>query len=256
MIGGNYAYILTSIVGDTGIHIFDLTNPIAPVEVGFFDGPSIDYLTVKGDYVYFTDLTGLHILNVSNPAIPIEIGFYRLARTSGVLAVTDNYVYNANGDWGLMVFQVASPTAATIPTSGGSLTPTSDQTSYIFSPGTFNATTVVTHTARLPGNGQPQNGLVPIRHYFDVVAVNSDTGQPVQPTQPYSITLHYTNAELGPAIEGTLALYEWNGTAWVKEPSSAVNPTTNTLTAQPTHFSLWAALAETQRTYLPIVDNR
>lgn len=60
-------------------------------------------------------------------------------------------------------------------------------------------------------------------------------------------------AELPPVIEQTLALHTWDGSQWVAEPSSSVDPATNTITATPNHLSLWAVLGETHRIYLPLV---
>ena len=42
----------------------------------------------------------------------------------------------------------------------------------------------------------------------------------------------------------TLALYYWDGTQWVKEPSSVVDVNANTVKAIPNHFSTWAVLGE------------
>jgi hypothetical protein len=97
--------------------------------------------------------------------------------------------------------------------------------------------------------------LAGIGHTFEVTAIYSDTGQPAQlaPGQTYTITVHYTDAEKGPVIEGTLALYYWDGNKWVKEPSSVVDPANNRVTARPNHLSLWAVLGETRRVYLPLV---
>jgi hypothetical protein len=94
-----------------------------------------------------------------------------------------------------------------------------------------------------------------IGHTFDVTAVYSDTGQPAHlaPGQTYAVTVHYTDAEKGPAIEDTLALYAWDGSQWVKEPSSAVDPVAKTVTATPDHLSLWAVLGETRWVFLPLV---
>lgn len=57
-----------------------------------------------------------------------------------------------------------------------------------------------------------------------------------------------------PARESTLALYAWDGSQWVKEPSSAVDGAANVVTATPDPFSLWAVLGETCRVYLPLVN--
>ena len=143
-------------------------------------------------------------------------------------------------------------TSALIPTEGGTLSSTFSSTSYAFAAGTFTDTAIVTHTvafADVPSYGE----LVSIGQAFDITAVYSSTGQAAEPAFPYTITVHYTDDEKGPAIGDTLAVYSWDGDEWVKETSSVVDAQDNTLTATPSHFSLWAALGETRRGFLPLV---
>ena len=64
--------------------------------------------------------------------------------------------------------------------------------------------------------------------------------------------MHHTDDEKGPAIEGTLALYRWDGSQWVKELSSVVDVDANTVTATPDRLGLWAVLGETRRLFLPV----
>ncbi|MFQ5813915.1 MAG: hypothetical protein ACE5I2_12135, partial [Anaerolineae bacterium] len=99
----------------------------------------------------------------------------------------------------------------------------------------------------------PTGPLTGIDHFFEVSAVYGSTGQPAQPTRSYTVTVGYTDAEKGPAIEDTLALYSWDGSQWVREPTSVVDTDNNTVTATPEHFSLWAVLGETRRMFLPVV---
>jgi hypothetical protein len=96
--------------------------------------------------------------------------------------------------------------------------------------------------------------LMSIGHNFQVTAVYSSAGQPAQPTQPYTLTIQYTDAEKGTAIENTLALYYWDGSQWVKESSSVLDIAANAITATPNHFSLWAVLGETRRIFLPLIN--
>jgi hypothetical protein len=63
----------------------------------------------------------------------------------------------------------------------------------------------------------------------------------------------YTDAEKGAAIESTLGLYSWDGSQWVREPTSSVDAVANRLTATPDHMTPFAVLGETKRVYLPIV---
>nr|HID14648.1 hypothetical protein [Anaerolineae bacterium] len=146
------------------------------------------------------------------------------------------------------------PVAGTIPTSGGLLVASGIVLN--FPPDTFTDTAVVTHTARSPGDApSPGDNLTGIGHFFDVDAVYRSTGLPAQPAsgKSYTVTISYSDAEKGPAIESTLALYYWDGGQWVKEASSQVDTANNTVTAAPNHLSLWAVLGETRRVYLPLV---
>lgn len=167
-----------------------------------------------------------------------------------------HYVWDTGPYQGLLVadsvFEVKPiATSAVIPTSGGVLTSTFDSISYAFGDSTFTDTVIITHTVRLasiPSIGE----LVSAGRFFDITAVYSSTGQPAQPTQPYTITIAYVVSDL--VIEDTLALYTWDGDQWVKDPSSVVDIQTNTLVATPSHFSLWAVLGEARRAvYLPLV---
>jgi hypothetical protein len=44
-------------------------------------------------------------------------------------------------------------------------------------------------------------------------------------------------------LKGFLYSY-WDGSAWVKEPTSLVNVVINTISATPNHFSQWAILTQ------------
>jgi hypothetical protein len=167
--------------------------------------------------------------------------------------VAGNYIYVRQISTALLILWFAPATSASVPVGGGALTSLSDNTAYTFPAGTFTETVVITHTARFPGNAPAFGSIIDIGHVFEVTATYGSTGQSAQPTQPYTVTVQYTDVEKGPAIENTLALYWWNGSQWVKEDSSVVNAVTNTITARPNHFSLWAVLGETKRVHLPLI---
>jgi len=212
-------------------------------------------VAVAGNYAYVADGYGLRIINVSNPASPTEIGYYDTPGSAYDVAVSGNYAYVADGAGGLFTLWFSPPVSDVIPTSGGTLVSPADTTTYTFPSDTFTSTVVITHTALYPGSLPSTGDLVGIDHAFEVTAVYSDTGQPAQPTtgKTYTVTVQYTDAEKGPAIESTLALYYWDGSDWVKEPTSVVDTVNNTVTATPDHFSRWAVLGETRRVYLPLV---
>jgi oligopeptide transport system substrate-binding protein len=174
--------------------------------------------------------------------------------SASVLAVKPylERTYGAGGSIDIATWRITR-VSGEIGTGGGSLTSYHGDTTVQIPAGAITDTIVITHTPAyiLP----PGGNLTGIGHEFDVTAVYSSTGQPAQlaPGQTYTITVHYTDAEKGPAIENTLALYYWDGSGWVKEPSSEVDVAANTVTARPNHFSLWAVLGETRRVYLPLV---
>ncbi len=160
--------------------------------------------------------------------------------------------YAAGGEFDIATWRITRVIGEIGP-EGGSLTSYHGDTTIEIPAGAITDTIVITHT---PAYGMPPEGnLTGIGHVFDITAVYSSTGQPAQlaPGQTYTITVQYTDAEKGPAIENTLALYWWDGSDWVKEPSSVVDPANNIVTAMPDHFSLWAVLGETRRVYLPVV---
>ena len=141
--------------------------------------------------------------------------------------------------------------SSVITSSGGVLTSTFDSTVYLFPPGTFTDTVQITHTTTFSSTSS--SSLDGIGHSFDMAAVYSGTGQAAQPTQPYTVTVQYTDEQKGAVNESTLAFYYWDGNQWVKEPASTVDVDSNKVTATPSHFSAWIVMGEIRRVYLPII---
>jgi hypothetical protein len=140
-----------------------------------------------------------------------------------------------------------------IPPEGGVLSSPVDTTDYTFPSGTFTDTVVITHTPLspvvLPGFGE----LTGAGHFFSLDATLD--GQPVQPSQPYTMTISYTDAELGFVMEDSLGLYYWNGYTWMAEPSAMLDTLNNTIIATPDHFSFWAVLGIPYKLiYVPIIS--
>ncbi|MGB9872429.1 MAG: peptide ABC transporter substrate-binding protein [Anaerolineae bacterium] len=186
---------------------------------------------------------------VETDAVMIPLYYY-----ASVVAIKPylERTFAAGGEFDISTWRITRVSSAIGP-GGGSLTSYYGDTTIQIPAGAITDTIVITHT---PAYGMPPGGnLTGIGHVFDVTAVYSSTGQPAQiaPGQTYTVTVRYTDAEKGPAIENTLALYYWDGSTWVKEPSSVVDTVNNTVMATPNHFSLWAVLGETKRIYLPLV---
>jgi Leucine-rich repeat (LRR) protein len=162
-----------------------------------------------------------------------------------------------------------SPVSATIGPAGGTLSSEGDSTTYSFAPGTFGSSAqavlavagnvTVTHAPKQAEAAPPTGNLVGIRHFYDVSARDA-SGQSVQPLLPYTVTIAYGPVDLAynRAIESTLALYLWDGTAWVQEPTSQLDAAADTVTATPNRFCTWAVLGEAmpgRKLYLPLLTH-
>ncbi len=143
--------------------------------------------------------------------------------------------------------------SAAIGTGGGSLASYSGDTTVQVPAAAFPEAVTLTYS---PAYGRPPGAdQIGIHHVFDLTAVYTSSGLPasLSPGQTYTIRVHYTDAEIGSAIENTLALYYWDGSQLVKEPSSVVDTAANQVTATPDHFSRWAVLGETIPLFLPLI---
>jgi peptide/nickel transport system substrate-binding protein len=132
----------------------------------------------------------------------------------------------------------------------------SDTVNLTYTPWVVSDTVNLTYT---PWVVAKKSGLADIGHAFELTAVYSDTGGEAQPTpgRTYTVTVTYADVEAETAKEETLALYWWDGSQWMKEPSSTVETTSNVVTAHPERFALWAVLGENRLDdfiYLPLVS--
>lgn len=151
----------------------------------------------------------------------------------------------------LMKWWLIDTSTAEIPPEGGELTSPNLDITLEFPAGTFTATVVVTYTQE---SAVPTGDLDGIGSFFSLTATLKQTGQPIfQCNQPYTVTVSYSEGELGLVNEDTLALYWREGDQWSKEPTSTVDENKNIVTATPNHMSLFAVLGETERVYLPLI---
>jgi hypothetical protein len=272
----NHVYVTFHERGEdlVGLEIVDVTDPRAPEQAGLYLlsdwvertrwGEAYIDVYVASGYAYLAWYHiclpacdgGLRIVDVSDPAAPADVAFYNLGRAvaRSVFRVGAS-VYLSGGGTGLYVFRFAPPTSATIGPDGGSLTSPIDDTTYTFPAGAFSDSVTVTHTILQPSEVPPTGPWMTVGHIFRVEAMYDDTGEAAEPAQPYTVTVVYKDAERGPAIETSLALYYWDSDSvqWVAEPTSEVNSESNTVTATPDHLRLWALLGGTHRFYLPLL---
>lgn len=114
---GNYLYVVevaSEPTGFEGLHILDISNPTAPVEIASFETDETFKLvdvTVAGNYAYLVGERGLRILDISNPAAPGLTGAYDTLTPALHLAVVNNYGYVAAGEFGLYIIDVANKAA-------------------------------------------------------------------------------------------------------------------------------------------------
>ena len=89
-------------------------------------------------------------------------------------------------------------------------------------------------------------GLLGVGHAFELTAVDG-SGQAVAPTLAYNTSVQYSAYQATSVNEATMALYWWDGAHWNREASSQVDLATRTVTAQPSHLSLWALFVTGER---------
>lgn len=143
--------------------------------------------------------------------------------------------------------------ATTLPTSGGSVTPASGVTITVPA-GAFTDTVVIHYTPHpITNTGSLQH--VGFFYELDCTYLSTGATATLQPGQHYTITVTYDQNEVPAGVsEAGLALYTLDDFAgWTKEPTSVVDTVANTITATPTHFSLWGVLEGRHAVFLPLV---
>lgn len=112
LVDGNYLYTAADRPdGSRGLHIFDITDPANPAEVGSYSTGSIGaYAPVSkvGNYIYMpTKQTGVVILDVSNVASPALVATVDTPGIAYNVVVSGNYGYVSDGvAGGLQIFDI------------------------------------------------------------------------------------------------------------------------------------------------------
>jgi hypothetical protein len=117
--------------GVDGLTVFDVSNPQAPVRVGYYwDGSyAIQDVAAVGDYLYCAgergeksgrlDPNALIVYNVSNPYYPQRCGVYENPNGSASLVVKGPRAYVAGGEGAVTIVDVTNPY---VPTRIGGIT--------------------------------------------------------------------------------------------------------------------------------------
>jgi len=111
-ISDDYAYVANSYAG---LRVVDITNPTAPLEVGYYDTPGNAYdVAVSGNYAYISAYNaGLRVVDISDPMAPNEVGYLdsHWQRYALGIAVSGNYVFVAYEEFGVLIVDITDPTA-------------------------------------------------------------------------------------------------------------------------------------------------
>lgn len=103
---GNNAYLSN----DYGITIFDISDPLNPIEMGNAEVPGSWRVAVSGDFAYIASLKkGLVILDISDLENPIEVGSYDTPGEAADIAVVGNYAYVCDYEHGMRIIDVSDP---------------------------------------------------------------------------------------------------------------------------------------------------
>ncbi len=131
------------------------------------------------------------------------------------------------------------------PAGGGSLSAWGDGTAITFPSGTFGSPVVVTFSA-LPEHTWPAGRSGGHQPLLDLSGVYAGTSNAAQPTVRYVLTIQYTMPDQR-VIESHPGVVLLVRRRLVKEPTGVLNAATNTITAQPDHFSSWTVLGQSDR---------
>lgn len=263
-----YAYVTSREYAEPAVdrlHVIDISDPTNLAEVGRSDVfTPTENIAVFGNNVYVTQFRPeeIGIFDIANPVSPTLIGKYDIypsARQPGdatSLLISPDYIYMGIWGAGLSAFQYEfeGPLSTTITPSGGQLVSQDGNVTISFPAGTITDTATLSY---IPQSPTSTGDLVGLDRFFEITAVYSNTGEVVQlaPGETYTIAVQYDSAQIGPAIENTLALYAWDANQWNRESTSMVDTNAQNIVATPSYFSSWAVLGETQRVYLPIFPN-
>ncbi|MBF0360881.1 MAG: hypothetical protein HQK49_07710 [Oligoflexia bacterium] len=121
-VSGNYAYLTTSL---SGLIILDITIPSTPTLVSSQDTIGNAYeVVVKGSYAYVADgKYGITVIDLTTISTPSIVGQYHVAQgtaygpygvtydspTAYGIALKGNYLYVADGNIGVSVFDITTP---------------------------------------------------------------------------------------------------------------------------------------------------
>lgn len=105
------AYVLDV---DRNLKVVDVSNPAAPVELGFYDLPQqFGPISVFNDTLYVGTEQGILLLDISDPVRPTQAGLYQAPGWQGDVFVADGHAYLPMGQFVLQILDLSNPAAPT-----------------------------------------------------------------------------------------------------------------------------------------------
>jgi len=115
LIQGSLAYLAT---GESGLTIFDISNPLAPAPLGGVDTQRANALAVDGGYAYVADDAGLVIVSVADPSHPTIVGSLPTYSAAVSVAVSGRYCFVGEQYYGTIdVVDCLDPSAPSVVTT-------------------------------------------------------------------------------------------------------------------------------------------
>jgi hypothetical protein len=144
-VAGDYAYLVNQGGTNLGLEVLDISNRASPIRVGGYNTWYLYGVAVSGDYVFMVNsgqfvvldvsipsspvlvsetgeggsavvvsgthafvsgYPGVHVFDISNPTAPVRVGTYQTRGNPQHVAVHQNYIYVADGDWGVQVLAI------------------------------------------------------------------------------------------------------------------------------------------------------
>jgi len=130
---GKYAFHggTQTVVGTSGLNIFDVSNPKLPVLVATYNTVShVRGMAISGKYLYISEsvaLNGLEILDISDPALPVQVKVFATVSTGPSYVnpiIAGRYLYLGNGGGATSGVQIIDIIDPLNPVSMGSIVTT------------------------------------------------------------------------------------------------------------------------------------
>jgi len=93
---------------EVGLRLLDVSNPSAPIELGYLDTPGgACEVVASGNYAYLADYTDLRIIDISDPANPQVVGICPII--CNFLDIEGQYVFAGTENYQVKIVDVSDP---------------------------------------------------------------------------------------------------------------------------------------------------